>query len=191
VGHIPDSLKKEFKTKGGRRVQSGGGVEPDVLVAEDDISKLAITLYIKNYFFDYATQYAKQNKTIAPASTFALADADFAAFGKWLENKDYSYKTETEIALDSFRQAATRDKSFDAVKGEYNALLTKVSHDKKQDLAKYKAEVMRILENEIISRYYYLRGRIENSMRTDEDVQKALSLLEQPAQYQALLVPKK
>lgn len=191
VGHIPDSLKKEFKTKGGRRVQSGGGVEPDVLVAEDDISKLAITLYIKNYFFDYATQYAKQNKTIAPASTFALADADFAAFGKWLENKDYSYKTETEIALDSFKQAATRDKSFDAVKGEYNALLTKVSHDKKQDLAKHKAEVMRILENEIISRYYYLRGRIENSMRTDEDVQKALSLLEQPAQYQALLVPKK
>lgn len=191
VGFIPDSLKKEYKTKGGRRVFSGGGVDPDIIVPNLDISKLAITLYIKNYFFDYATQYVKNHKTIAPAGSFTLTDADYQQFAKWLDNKDYSYKTETEIALDSLKQIAIRDKVFDGFKTEYTALQQKASHDKKLDLQKNKAEVMRLLQNEIVTRYYYQRGRIENGLKTDEDFNKALSILAQPAQYQALLSPKK
>lgn len=191
VGHIPDSLKKEYKTKAGRKVLSGGGVEPDVAVTDDDISKLSITLYIKNFFFDYATQYVKENKTIAPAGSFMLNDADFAKFAKWLDGKDFSYKTETEIALDSFKQVAVRDKAFDGLKTEYNALLAKASHDKKQDLQKHKAEIMRLLQSEIVTRYYYQRGRIENGLITDKDFNKAVSILTQPAQYTALLSLKK
>lgn len=191
VGHIPDSLKKEYKTKGGRRVFSGGGVDPDITVPNEDISKLAITLYVKNMFFEYATQYVKTHKTIAPAGSFAITDAEFADFAKWLDGKDYAYKTDAEIALDSFKQITTRNKSFDALKTEYNALLAKASHDKKQDLQKNKKEITRLLQSEIITRYYYIRGRIENGLKDDEDFNKAISILTQPAQYQALLAPKK
>ena len=108
IGKIPDSLKKEYKTKGGRRVLSGGGVEPDIHVEDDQYSKLAITLYTKSYLFDYATKYAAQHKTIQPAAGFALSKEEFNQFAKWLEDKDYSYKTETEEMLDSLRQIATR-----------------------------------------------------------------------------------
>lgn len=191
VGHIPDSLKKEYKTKGGRRVFSGGGVDPDITVPNEDISKLSVTLYVKNMFFEYATQYVKTHKTIAPAGNFAITDAEFADFAKWLEGKDYAYKTDAEIALDSFKQITTRNKSFDALKAEYNALLTKASHDKKQDLQKNKKEITRLLQSEIITRYYYIRGRIENGLKDDEDFNKAISILTQPVQYQALLAPKK
>ncbi len=191
VGHIPDSLKKEYKTKGGRRVLSGGGVDPDITVPNEEIGKLAVTLYVKNMFFEYATQYVKTHKTIAPAGSFAITDAEFADFAKWLDGKDYAYKTDAEIVLDSFKQITTRNKSFDALKAEYNALLAKASHDKKQDLQKNKKEITRLLQSEIITRYYYIRGRIENGLKDDEDFNKAISILTQPAQYQALLVPKK
>lgn len=191
VGKIPDSLKKEFKTASGRSVFSGGGIEPDVKIKDEEISKLVIALYSKNYFFDYTTQYVKQHKTIAPAATFTLTDNDFNQFAKWLENKDYSYKTETEIGLDSLKQIAIREKYYDGAKAEFTALQAKVSHDKKQDLVKHKDEVTRFLESEISSRYYYLRGRIENSLKTDNDVNKALAILGQPAQYKALLTPHK
>lgn len=191
VGKVPDSLKKEFKTKSGRKVLSGGGVEPDIEVEDEPISKLAVTLYVKNYFFDYATQYVKQHPTIAPAGSFVFADADFNQFAKWLEGKDYSYKTETEEALDSLKQIAVREKYFDAASNEYAALKAKLTHDKKQDLVKNKAEITRFMENEIVARYYFLRGRIENSLKTDNDLAKALNVIEQPAQYQALLSPKK
>ncbi len=191
VGKIPDSLKKVYLTKNGRKVLSGGGVEPDIKVEDKELSKLAIALYIKNYFFDYATQYAKQHTSIPPAATFALSKDEFSQFAKWLENKDYSYKTETEIALDSLKAVATREKYFEAAKTDFNNLTVKVSHDKKQDLLKHEAEITRLLENEIVSRYYYLRGRIENSLKTDDELKKALNIIEQPTQYQALLQTKK
>ena len=92
VGEIPDSLKKEYKTANGRKVLSGGGVEPDVKIPSLEGSKLAVILYLKNYIFEYATIYAQKHKTIAPASDFALNDNEYGAFAKWLDGKDYEYK---------------------------------------------------------------------------------------------------
>lgn len=191
VGAIPDSLKKEYKTKSGRKVLSGGGVEPDMKIVDNKISKLSITLYTKNYFFDYATQYVKAHKTIPTAGNFSLTAAEYGEFTKWLEGKDYSYKTETEIALDSLKQIAIREKNFDGAKNEFTALQTKVAHDKKQDLAKHQEEVTRLLESEIVSRYYYQKGRVEYSLRSDNDLAQALKLFDQPTSYQALLKPAK
>ncbi|RYD59513.1 MAG: S41 family peptidase [Sphingobacteriales bacterium] len=191
VGKVPDSLKKAYKTKTGRTVLSGGGVAPDLEVTDENVSKLAATLYVKNYIFDYATQYAKAHQTIPAAGSFALSNEEFNQFAKWLENKDYSYKTETEIALDSLKQIASREKYFEGMKAEYTSLTSKVSHDKKQDLLKHKEEVSEFLESEIASRYYYMRGRIESQLRKDQDLEKALLVIEQPTQYQALLQPKK
>ena len=146
-------------------------------------------MYVKNFIFDYATQYAKQHKTIAPANTFTFGNDDFNQFAKWLENKDYTYKTETETVLDSLKSIATREKYYDAIKTDYAALQTKVSHDKKQDLLKHKEEITGILQSEIVSRYYYQKGRIENSLKTDKELAKALDVIDQPTQYQALLQP--
>src|SRR5690606_32619758 len=173
----------EYKTASGRKVLSGGGVEPDVDVEAEIVSQLAITLYVKNYLFDYATIYARKNNTIAPPEQFALSNDEFNEFSKWLDSKDYSYKTETEITLDSLKSAAKRDKYFADIESTYNTLESKLKHDKKQDLARHRAEVSELLESEIISRYYYMRGRIAHGMRNDKDVAKALSLLEKPSGY--------
>ncbi len=189
VGKIPDSLKQNYSTRSGRKVQSGGGVEADVRVEDEELSRLSIALYTKNYLFDYATQYARQHPSIPPAGSFSLSDAEFSAFAKWLESKDYSYKSETEIVLDSLKTAATREHYFDGMKSEFETLKNKVAHDKAQDLSKHKEEVKKLLENEIVSRYYYLRGRIEHSLKDDKDLKAATDLLAQPAKYRALLQP--
>lgn len=184
---VPDSLKKPFVTKAGRKVLSGGGIEPDVKIKDKPTSKLAIVLYSKNYIFDYATQYAKQHKSIAPASTFKLSDAEFDDFAKYIQNKDYSYKTETEIALDSLKETATRENYFDAIKPEYEELQGKLAHDKQKDLLKNKDEIKELLESEIVSRYYFMKGRLAHSLLYDDDFEKATSLIEQPAEYKELL----
>ena len=138
VGFVPDSMKKMFKTKNGRTVLSGGGVDPEVIVKDELPSRLAITLYTKNYLFDYATEYKGKHPTIPDASVFVLTDADFEDFSKWLANKDYSYKTETEEALDSLQASATREKYYDGAKAEFMALQAKVSHDKNRILPSIK-----------------------------------------------------
>jgi len=190
VGYIPDSLKKTYKTKSGRTVLSGGGVEPEVNVKDDVPSRLAVTLYTKNYFFDYATDYKGKHQTIPDAGTFALTAADFEDFSKWLSSKDYSYETETEEVFDTLKAIAVREKYYDGAKNEFTALQAKISHDKKQDLLKHKDEIVSLLENEIVSRYYFLRGRIQQSLKDDKEYAKAMDLINQPAQYQALLTKK-
>lgn len=190
VGYVPDSLKKAYQTKNGRTVLSGGGVEPEVHLKDEPPSKLAIMLYTKNYFFDYATLYKGKHPSIADAGSFALSDADFDDFVKWLGNKDYSYDTETEEAFDTLQQVAKREKYYDEAKSEFAALEAKISHDKKQDLLKHKDEVKDLLENEIVSRYYFLRGRIQQSLKDDKEYAKALELINAPSQYQALLTKK-
>jgi len=191
VGNVPDSLKKSYKTKMGRTVRSGGGIEPDVHIKDDPMSMIAVTLYTKNYLFDYATVYASQHPTIAPASKFSLTDEEFNEFAKWLGNKDYSYETETEEGLDSLKKMAIKEKYYDDAKDQFEALKTKLSHDKKQDLMKHKEQVKHMLENEIASRYYFVRGRIAQGLQYDKELDEALALINNTNDYQAILKPGK
>ncbi len=188
VSSVPDSLKKLFKTRVGRSVYDGGGVEPDVKLEDENLSPLTLTLLSKSFIFDYATQYYYKHPTIAPAAEFALTDNDFNDFEKWLSDKDYSYKTESEQVLANLKETAEKEKYFDNVKNEFNALSSKLSHDKTQDLLKNKQEVMHILANEIVSRYYFQKGRVINKLkRDDKDLQKALILLSNNKDYKSLL----
>jgi len=188
VSSVPDSLKKSFKTRMGRLVYDGGGVEPDVKVEEENLSPLSATLLSKNYIFDYATHYYHKHPAIAAPAEFALSEKDFADFEQWLSDKDYSYKTESEQLLASLKESAEKEKYFDNIKNEFNALTSRLSHDKKQDLIKNKEEVMSLLSNEIIGRYYYQRGRVIHKMKKDDrDLQKAILLLMNTTEYKSLL----
>lgn len=187
AGALPDSLKKTYYTKAGRKVRSGGGVEPDVMVQNESVSKLAVVLYNKSYLFDFATKYVGNHPTIPGAGAFSLSDEAFNSFVSFLDNKDYAYKTETEVFLDSLKEAAIREKYYDVVKEDYSGLQRKLAHDKKQDLMKHRTEVKYLLESEIVSRYYFLPGRIEHSLGRDEEIKEAVRILEKPEDYQVLL----
>jgi len=187
VSTVADSLRKTFKTKAGRSVLSGGGVSPDIMVKDEPMSLVATTLYSKNYIFDYATEYAAKHSSIPDPAKFSLTEAEFNQFTKWVESKDYSYKTETEIQFDSLKNIALREKYYDNVKAEFEALKSKLSHDKKQDLLKHKDQVRHVLESEIASRYYYTRGRMAQTMQYDKELEKAISIINSPAEYSSLL----
>jgi carboxyl-terminal processing protease len=189
VGAVPDSLKKEFKTKNGRKVYDGGGVDPDILVTQKKYSKIAESLIVKQLIFDYATYYRSLHPTIAAAKDFKLADEDFTSFKKFLTDKEYEYTTASEQALVDFKKKAEDEKYFDAVKEQYEALRQNLTHDKGADLDKNKSEIMELLEAEIARRYYYQKARYETSFKNDEDILEALKLFANQARYEALLKP--
>ncbi|MFT4062925.1 MAG: S41 family peptidase [Edaphocola sp.] len=185
---VPDSLKKSFKTRNGRLVYDGGGVEPDVKLEDETPSPLATALLQKNFIFDYATHYFHKHAQIAPAEQYGFTDTDFDDFVKWLGDKDYSYQSESEQLLNSLKKTAEKEKYFDNVKTEYTALAAKLAHDKRQDLIKNKTEVSNLLANEIVSRYHYQRGRAVNRMKqNDEQLGKAIAVLESPQEYAKIL----
>ncbi|NLR65259.1 S41 family peptidase [Chitinophaga varians] len=187
VDYVPDSLKKTFHTANGRTVKDGGGIEPDSLVSPTYISQVSATLLRKQFIFDYATNYYYSHPKIAPAADFALTDEEFADFERYLDNKDYSYKTRSEDALENFKNTAKREKYYDAVAKELEQLEQKMKHDKKQDLLKNKTEIKRLLEEEITNRYYSQHGRIAKSLAWDREVTTAAALLRDPAAYKQAL----
>jgi carboxyl-terminal processing protease len=189
VGAVPDSLKKEFKTKNGRKVFDGGGVDPDLLVTAKKYSKITESLLTKQLIFDYATYYRSRHQSIASAKEFKLSDEDFADFKKYISAKDYGYATASEKALEDFKKKAEEEKYFDAVQVQYETLKQNLTHDKGADIDKNKEEILTILQEEIARRYYYQKARYEASFRNDEDIQEALSLFANPTKYESLLKP--
>lgn len=177
VGKIPDSLIKEFKTKSGRKVYDGGGVAPDFAVEVKKYSHIAQNLINKNIIFDYANLYASKNASIAPAKNFNLSKSEYDEFMKYVQSQNFEYKTKSEKMLEEYKEIAIKEKYFDAVKQDYENLRSKLLSDKNADLIKFESEIKEILEEEIVARYYYQKGRIEKSLVNDPEVSKALEVL--------------
>ncbi len=191
VKRIPDSLKVAFKTKGGRQVWDGGGVDPDVKLVKVEHTKLAETLFLRHYMFDFCSDYKLTHDTIPDAAVFKLTDDDFNNFVAYVKTKDCSYKTESEDKLAALKEAATEEKYFDAVKVHYDAIAKKLEHDKEQDIIKNKKEIVTVLENEIAGRYYYAYGKVKKSYQNDAEVAKAIEIIGNPTEYSELLTAHK
>jgi carboxyl-terminal processing protease len=186
-GKVPDSLITEFQTKNGRTVFDGGGIEPDVAMKADRLSKLAQTLILKNLVFDYANKFAREHATILPADQFTVTEEIFADLTAYLKDKEYSYKTTTEEALDRLKTSAEKENYFDAIQADYDEIKTKIMHDKQEDLITYKDEISEILKLEIVARYYFQKGRVVASLSTDPEIANAIEVLTGQSTYLAIL----
>ncbi|ACU06312.1 S41 family peptidase [Pedobacter heparinus] len=182
-----DSLMSKFSTKTGRNVYDGNGIYPDVLVNSPKLSPVTISLLNKNLFFDYANNYKKNNKEIAPAASFQLTENDYAAFVNTMAGRDYSYTSRTERLLSDLRTEAEKENKLTLVKADLEDLKEKMLGARKTDLTTYKAEIKRVLETQIVSRYYYEKGKVIQAFQYDKELNAAKSLLNNNNKMLAIL----
>ena len=184
---ISDSLLRKFKTQNGRDVIDGRGIDPDIALEKEDLSQFSALLFSKNIFFNYATQYRAINKEIAAADKFQLSDDEYALFKTYVLNAKLSYSTAAQNALKKLKLEAEKEGTFDGLKAEYENILVKISPDPAKDLDKYRIEIAEMLENEIVSRYYFQKGRTINSFEHDPAVIKAIQTAMDNNSYNAIL----
>ena len=177
VGKVSDSLISEFKTKSGRVVYDGGGVIPDFITEQQTLSSIAQSLISKYLIFDYATLYRQKHDSVGNSRSFRFGDQGYDEFVKWLSDKEYDYTTKSEKELEDLKKSAEKEKYFSAITTEYDALKKKMMHDKNLDLVKNKEEIKELLQDEIVSRYYFQDGRTEASFDFDPDIKKATEAL--------------
>jgi carboxyl-terminal processing protease len=187
VDKVPDSLISAFTTKNGRIVYDGGGILPDVVIEPQKYSGILGSLVTKNLIFDFATKYRIAHPSITGAKEFKLTDAEYDEFVVFLNGKDYDYSTKTEKALEDLKADAKEDKTLDVINPDIEALKTKLMHNKKEDLVKYKPEIKQFLEEEIASRYYFQNGRLEASLKDDPELKEALTVLNDGGRYTKIL----
>lgn len=187
VYKVPDSLKVAFKTKKGRVVYDGGGIEPDIKIEPFKYSNISLSLVTKYLIFDYATKYRSLHPTIDSVKNFEVTDSIYNDFTNFITDKDYDYITKSEQSLKDFKTNAVAEKYFDAIKAEYDDLQTKILHNKKGDLVKFKDEVKDLLKDEIVSRYYFQKGRSEAALSSDSELKKAFIVFADTVTYKGIL----
>lgn len=184
---IADSARMAFKTKHGRPVYDGGGVSPDVEVKLPAPTPIAQSLLAKGLIFDYATEYRNTHANIPAADKFSIDDAEYSKFVQWLGGKEYDYTTRVETSLGELEEYAKKENYYADIRDQVDGLRKKMSHNKDQDLVKNKREISELLEQEILSRYYWERGIKEASFDSDPQLMEALTVLRTPTRYKSLL----
>lgn len=184
---IADSLVKIFKTKNGRDVIDGRGIEPDINVEPEEFSRLTATIFSENMMFNYATKFHKENPSIGQAGKFALTSAQYDDFKAYVLKSDFTYSTASEEMLKKMKETAEEEGFYDGAEKEYEELLAKVVPSKERDLEKFKPEIIRLLENEIVSRYYFQQGRAEHAFKGDMEIEKAIEILQNKDQFNTIL----
>jgi carboxyl-terminal processing protease len=189
--HIPDSLATPYKTKNGRTVYDKGGIEPEIITPDSVPSNILFALILNNIIFDFCNEYAAKHETILPANQFKLSDAEYNQFADYVKSRNFKYKTETEELLDELKEIAQAEKYFVAMESIFNEMLQKIEKEKSSDIFKFKEELSEYIANEIVTRYYYLKGRVEHQLATDPDVNTAMEVLLNANRYKAILSGKK
>jgi carboxyl-terminal processing protease len=187
VGIIPDSLISEFKTRNGRIVKNGGGITPDIDIEPESLSQFTTELYMRYFIFDFATQYYWNHPEIKSPSQFVFTDKDYNDFRSFLISRNFSYKTFTETSLNELIDNAKREKYYDLHKDLFSELEKDVAHSLDQDLTVFRPEITELLEEEIIGRYFYDEGAIAWSVKKDEQISKALEVLNNKEKYSSIL----
>ena len=188
---INDSLRTAFKTKGGRTVYDGYGIEPDSILQTEYASQISIALLLKFLPFDYATQFVSQHPTIPSAKEFEITDEIYDDFVAFLKDKDYTYTTPTEEGIKTLINNAKDEKCDDNIKKLLEQAQEKIKEDKKNDLYKFKDEIKELLLSEIVVRYYNQKGRVEAMIQNDKEVKQAINLLNNTSAYNSILKPNK
>ena len=195
VEHVPDSLTKVFYTAGGREVRDGGGIKPDVEVKPDSLPNIAFYLAgardSNEVMLNYEVDYIAKHPQIASARDFALTDADYDEFKARVLKADFKYDRETEKYLKDLEKLAKFEGYYDDAKQEFEALKKKLSHNVAKDLDYNKDYIKQLLENDIVTAYYYQAGAIQNSLRYDKQVKEAVKLLNSSEKYEKILHPVK
>ena len=190
---LPDSLTKAFKTAGGREVRDGGGIKPDVVITPDSLPSIVYDIATSDVLLDYVNRYVQTHATIAPAGDFSLTDADYADFVKMVEDSDFTYKQRTEEMMKLLERTARFEGCYEGAKPEFEALAAKMKGGVAADLElpKNKGEIKSVLESDIVARYYFRRGVVQQQLKADKDLKTALEILTDTERYESLLKPVK
>lgn len=189
VARIPDSLKNSFTTANGRVVYDGGGIGPDVTVEDQASLTLIAELDKQGLIFDFVTDFVRKTPEIGAPRAFRVTDELYNEFTAYVESQDFSYTTEAEKKLAEFEKMVESEAYASELQGKISLLEAQMEKQKDMDLNLHKDEILPLIHEEILKRYYHERGALEGALDTDPDVLEAVRLLSNNTEYQGFLRP--
>ena len=190
VEKFADSLKLEFKTKAGRKVLDGGGLDPDVLIEDQYLGSVTVALINAGLVFEYASKYCSENPTHPDLKLFKLSDKDYEAFVKWVGEQKFAYSTALEKSTGELIKTAQKEKYYSDIQNQLKDLERKIAENKKNDLVYFKNEISETLEEQIAFHYGLRQGEADVTINKDKTILEARRMLNNPFEYKKILTVK-
>lgn len=187
VARIPDSMTHVFYTAAGREVRDGGGIRPDIEVKSDRIPNIVFYLVNEDIIFDYATQYCWDHPAPASVDAFVLTDEDYDMFKELVKSRNFTYDRQSEKMLKSLKEIAEFEGYMEGASEEFKALEKKLNHNLDRDLDYFSRQIKTYIAQEIVTRYFYQRGAVMERLKDDEDLEKAVEVLNDRPRYSGIL----
>lgn len=181
-----DADYRKFTTRNGRKVFDGGGILPDVQLESAELADITQALLYQDAIFDYATKYYYSHELKDP-SAFIFKDGDFEDFKNYLQNSNFSYETRTEKELDQLIETAENEEIKTKISNEISKMRSTLEDYKKQEINRKKSEIVGLLSDEIIKRYFYKEGLYEYYTENNPEIAKAQEILGDPSAYSKIL----
>lgn len=187
IARTPDSLTNVFHTAAGREVRDGGGIRPDIEVKLEKTPNILFYLMNEDMIFDYATQYCIKYPRIDEVADFKLTDADYAEFKSFLKKRNFSYDRQSEAMLKNLKEIAEFEGYMEGAKDEFVALEKKLQHNLDLELDRFEKDIKPLLAEEIIKRHYFEKGAVQETLKEDKVLRRALEVLQRPEEYKNML----
>ncbi|MBP3563186.1 MAG: S41 family peptidase [Bacteroidales bacterium] len=175
VGHIPDSLTREFKTASGRIVRDGGGITPDIDIPVPRYSRLVYSLVLGGVIDQYMIEYARKHDSIAEVDDFHFTDEEFEDFIEYAKTQDFDYRSSAKTLYDQMKKELEKDGLAEAMAAELDALEKALEMDKERFIRLKKDEIIPFIEEEIVTRYWFQEAGIKVRLRYDTQLKEALT----------------
>ena len=183
--HIPDDKRAKFKTRAGRTVLDGGGVQPDLPMPAEKRPLIVKKLMQQDIIFKYVTEYCIGLDSIASLETYHYTD--FAAFKTYLDKSDFKFETDTDEAIRKLSEVASSESYSPELTSHVDELKTIVEKEKASQVTQYQKEILQAIEREILSRFYFETGLVRHQLKNDPELAKAITVLNNPKDYTSIL----
>ena len=177
---------KAFKTKNGRTVYDGGGIQPDIELESSKYSDITTALLQSDAIFDYGTKYYYSNQ-LKDIADFSFEAKDFDSFKQFLNSSNFDYETEAEKSLKESLKIAKKESMGSDIIAGYEKLLNDIKNSKKVALDNYKQEIIPLLKDEIIKRYFYREGLYDYYVKNNAEILKSKEVLNNTKAYNEIL----
>ena len=174
VGHIPDSLTREFKTASGRIVRDGGGITPDVDIDLFQYSRLTYSIVLGGVLDRYVIDYARRHESIPAVEDFHFSDEDFEDFIAFAKEQDFDYRSSAKTYFDQMKKELEKEGLAEAMAEEIKAMEKAIELDKEKVIRLKKDELIPFIEEEIATRYWFQEAGVQVRLRYDDQLKKAL-----------------
>ena len=174
-----------FKTKNGRTVYDGGGINPDVIIGNEETNKFIETLLKSSLVFDFSNQYY-HNNTVVDLESFQLNKKDLERFKNMSLDEKYGTIGETQENLNQLKREFKED-GFGAIESNFEDLEIALQTSKLKLIEDFESKIRSVLEEEIIKRYFYREGMYAYFLATNKEVFKAQEIINDRDAYNNLL----